>query len=351
MVQKNHSARSGQGAIYTLAQNGTGESDKEALILIGKGSDMTAAGYGKRKGKKKTITQALALAMIDIAKEKGRKDIEQSLWNTWHCQNVLYTHDGRLYGKYCKNRFCTACLSIRKAQLINSYYPVLKDWQDAHFVTLTVKACYMNMLPLTLRKCLQGLKRIINRYNKQHQRGKGKKLIAIRSLECNFNPHRRTYNPHFHLIVPDRETAEILKAEWLKIWTPKFANKLAQHFRPVENLEKDLIEVIKYGTKVFTDETGKEKPKGIVKLYVRAFYNIIEAMQGLRLFGSYGIKLTKDSKEERTPAQVVTDYHKWQYITEDNDWQHTESELTLFGYTPDELLKELLRDNIDTVLE
>lgn len=312
-------------------------------MLIGKGSDLNANEYGKRKCKKKAVTQALVLRLADIARKSGREDLRLMFWNTWHCQNKVSTHDGKLFSKYCKNRFCTVCQSIRKAEMINKYYPVLQSWQDAQFLTLTVKACSKNMLNTMLRKCLQGINRIIDKYDKRAYRGKGKKLIGIRSLECNFNPIKRTYNPHLHMIVPDRETAEIFIKEWLAIWSFKnsakkpLADRKGQFYRPVKNMGKDLIEVIKYNTKVFTDPKDDKKPTGIVKLYARAFYNIVAAMQGIRLFGTFGIKLPKTNKEP-TPARIVTDYEEWQYIPEYNNWQHTENELTLFGYTIDEIL-------------
>lgn len=348
-------ARDGQGAIYTLAQNGTSESDKPAKILIGKGSDLSAKDLGKRKVKKKAITQSLILQMIDIAKKEGKTDIQKSLWNTYYCQQKVYTHENRLYSSYCKNRFCTTCLGIRKAELIKKYYPVLKDWSDPHFVTLTVKAIPRYELKKILKKCLSALNRIIDKYEKQASRGTGKKLMGIRSLESNFNPISRTYNPHLHLIVPDHKTAEILKKEWLRLWTlkptkRKWVKPEGQDIRKVWNLDAALIEVIKYGTKIFTDPDKKKKVPGTVKIYAKAFYNIIVAMHGLRLFGSFGFTLPKRDKET-TPANVTTEYEEWVYLPEFRDWQHTDSEQTLFGSIPENIILELIENQIDNLSE
>lgn len=62
-----------------------------------------------------------------------------------------------------------------------------------------------------------------------------------------------TYNPHFHLIVLDKETASILINEWLNIGTPKFAGRTSQNMQPVANCEATLIEIVKYGSKIFTE--------------------------------------------------------------------------------------------------
>ena len=63
----------------------------------------------------------MALSLIDVAKENGDVEREKAYWNTYYCQNSVITANGRLYGKYCKNRFCTLCCSIRKAEIINKY--------------------------------------------------------------------------------------------------------------------------------------------------------------------------------------------------------------------------------------
>ncbi|TWP27880.1 hypothetical protein ETU08_09155, partial [Apibacter muscae] len=49
---------------------------------------------------------------------------------------------------------------------------------------------------------------ILNRYKKRYQRGKAIQLIGIKSLECNFNPQRKTYNPHFHIITANHKIAD-----------------------------------------------------------------------------------------------------------------------------------------------
>ena len=41
------------------------------------------------------------------------------------------------------------------------------------------------------------------------------------------------------------EIAEVMKKEWLELWTPKFTCSKAQFIRKEENPERDLIEIIK----------------------------------------------------------------------------------------------------------
>lgn len=348
MRDTEHMTPFGRGGIYTLAQNGTDNKQKAAIILNGQGSDILRKDYGKRKQKTKTITQALVLKMIDIAKQEGRRDIQISLWNTYYCQHTVYTSENRLYSSYCKNRFCTTCLGNRKAELIRKYSPVIANWPAPHFVTLTVKACTKNQLSKLLQLCIKSLSTIIDKHEHRHIRGKGNKLVGIRSLECNFNPGKKTYNPHFHLVVPDLETARIIVNEWLANKPTGYKSRYAQKIDRIENLETALIEVIKYGTKVFTDEAESEKTPGKgLKVYVRAFYNIIVAMKGLRLFASFGFKLPKETAQHPAGAKLTIDYEKWVYLPEYNDWQHTESELTLLGCMSPEAIQELLEGGVD----
>jgi hypothetical protein len=60
----------------------------------------------------------MSLSLIDIAKKKGQNEQVKAYWNTYHCQSVVYSANGKLYGTYCKNRFCTLCCSIRKPRLL-----------------------------------------------------------------------------------------------------------------------------------------------------------------------------------------------------------------------------------------
>jgi len=107
----------------------------------------------------------------------------------------------------------------------------MKEWQEPYFLTLTVKSCNAENLDKYIHKSIFGFQRITERHRKRFQRGKGKKLCGIRSLECNFNPVQTTYNLHFYIITKNKETVEILLSEWLKLWTPKFAKRPAQNLQ------------------------------------------------------------------------------------------------------------------------
>ena len=143
--------------------------------------------------------------------------------------------------------------------------------------------------------------------------------------------------------------ADILLKEWLAIWTKGWSTRAAQNVRPVGNLERDLIETVKYGSKIFTDPEGKKKLKrnGDNSIYAAAHYYIFAAMKGVRIFERFGFNLPKDTTRKPVGAWEVTDHSEWVYLPEYNDWQNTENELVLTAYTPDKQLVRLLENYID----
>lgn len=357
MADKRTSATFREGSLDTLAQNGTNfyhdSTYKPAIIVTGLGSELGNDKVLKGKAKRKTISQTMSLSLIEIAKRKGQTEKVKSLWNTYHCQNKLYSIDGRLYGKYCKNRYCTLCCCNRKADIINRYIPVISHWEKPYFVTLTIKACKAPSLKKMLKGVIRGFRLITEKYRKRSQRSKGIKLIGIKSLECNFNPKQNTYNPHLHLIVANKEIAETLIKEWLIKWTPKFATRAAQHYRPIQDLQRDLIETIKYGSKIFTEPDVNKKAKSNTDntIYTAALSNIFDGMKGLRIFDRFGFDLPKDAAKITTNAQVVNEYYEWEFSPEHFDWCNVDNELVLSAFAPTAGLSHILTNCIDTNAE
>ena len=347
-----------KGQIYTLAESGTQittNSSQKALVS-GEGTDIINNPSLKNRAKRKIITRSMTLALIDVVKEKGESEREQAYWNAYHCQDKVIVSGNKLYTKYCKNRFCTVCNAIRKADTINRYYPVLLKWEDVHFVTLTVKACKAKKLNEWMCKMNRAFELIHNRCKKRHQRGKGIKLIGIKSLECNFNPYKKTYNPHFHIIVPSREIAYLLKKEWLKQWRPiyksvyryKYTNPGAQKISKVTSLEHSLIETIKYGSKIFTEPDLKKKSKQPIKpmIYAYALDNILVAMKGKRIFERFGFNLPKQPTKKQT-SKLVKNYETWLFPNNANDWINPNTGECLTGYLQPIGLSYLLSECIN----
>lgn len=340
------------GNIYTLGQNGTNKTGQKSVFISGNGSDLSNDEALKGRAKRKFITQNMMLNLMDVAKEKGDDKKHKAYWNTYYCQNRVTSVEGRLYGNYCKNRFCTLCCSIRKAEIINKYYPIIEQWEEPYFVTLTVKACSANRLRVMVKKVMQGFQMIKERHKKNFQRRKGIKLIGVKSLECNFNPVKKTYNPHLHLIVANKEMAEILIKDWLKLWTSKFAQRQAQDMREIFNVETGLIEIIKYGSKIFTEPDMKKKGENAsYQIYVAALDNILTAMKGIRIFERFGFNAEKKEQIDIKESKRVTKYEEWEFNSQLFDWQNKTTDEVLTGYRPKPQLSAILSNCVNKTLE
>lgn len=334
-----------KGSIYTLAQSGTDKvvyrTEKPSIIVNGEGSDLLNDGIWK-KGKRKLISQVMALSLIDVAKEQGHEEMIPTYWNIYYCQNRLICADNRIYGTYCKNRICTLCLANRKAEMIRKYLPVLSQWENPYFLTLSVKSCKGHRLKDYFLNIKKAIKNIIETAKKRHQRGKGPKCMGLMAFESNFNPIALTYNPHIHLIVSCKEIGEFIRAEWLNRSKVNYTYKKGQFCEPLKNKEKGLIELIKYGSKIFTEpdiKKAKDKGEKIPHcIYVAALHTILRAMKGIRIFERFGFNLPKGSKRT-VKSKKVQNFEVFEYSAKYNDWMNREGAELLLGYKP---TKELL---------
>lgn len=342
----------------TLAQNGTKKitnlKSEPSITLHGKGSDLTDEKMWQGRARRKMITQNRCLALIKIAEKRGDKKMEDALWNTYYCQNNITSSGDKVHGEYCKNRFCLVCSGIRKAKIINKYYPILKKWEAPFFLTLTIKSVTKGRLELRIKEMQKAFNTIIERYKKRNQRGKGIKLMGIKSMESNFNPKAKTYNLHYHIILPNLETSDTLMREWRLYWNDsKIVNKSGQRNKRVKDLTKQLIETIKYGSKTFTepDVIKKSKQKVPPNIYVVALYNILCAMKGHRNFERFGFNLCNTDELKTSEPQIVSQFEKWEYEPKRLDWINTISDKPLTKYLPTSELLNLLANNIDTEME
>lgn len=336
--------------INTLVQTGTNNFQSPDKIVMGKGSDLADKKAWKGRAKRKKVSQALSVRLVAEAEKKGEPERKISYWNTFHCQERLIIQGGRSYGKYCKNRFCPLCNSIRKAEIINKYLPVIRTWENPYFVTLTQKAVPAEKLALWFSGVHKAFQQIKGMCKKRYQRGTGPQFIGIKSLECNFNPKKKTYNPHLHLIVPNREMAVLLIAEWQKKWTAQYSSPSAQHMRRVKNVETDLIETIKYGSKIFTDFDAQKKGAD-KKIYVAALDNIYKAMEPYRIFDRFGFNLPATEKTGMKKSVPVNECDDFIYAVEVSDWINTKTGEGLTGYRSTAELEYLLTENVDTEMQ
>ena len=197
----------------------------------------------------------------------------------------------------------------------------MKKWDTPYFLTLTRKTVKRYKLKETIENNHKIFLRIRDRLNKRAKRGKGPKLIALRTSECNYNPITKRYNPHYHIIVPNREIGRLLNVEWLreqnKNQVEKIARPSGQKLTKIRDKKKNLKEVIKYGVKIKTDpdmKKGKHRTK-LPIIYAAALHEINKAFKGKNLLSTYGFTLPKVSAETNKRNVPDSQIKCWSYVS------------------------------------
>lgn len=333
---------------YTLPLKG-----KNSMVVKGHGSELGNEKRAKGRAKRKMISTKRVLRLIDVAKSKGDEKSEKEFWEVFHCQEKLITTNGNQHGHYCGRRVCAVCNNIREYLLRRKYEGIFKTWPDPHYVVLTTRSVPARKLEARIDDMYRAFHRINQKYQKRRQRGDTIQFLGIRTLECEFNPNKQWYNPHFNILVPNKEVGELLLMEWLKLWGPRYTGPKGQYCEAVKNREKILLEVIKYCTKVFTDP-DKDKKFNTVKghkIYVKALYNIYKAMRKHRIFERFGFNLPPDAGKREPKNTEVAHFIKWRYDLKHNDWVGEDAAGFLINYIPDERLMDILENRMDVLLE
>lgn len=265
---------------------------------------------------------------MNSAKLSEGEKMKSKLRNTLNCFSNLQRYEDRVYGKRCKNRFCSFCINIRTAEIINCYLPALEKWNKLHFVTLTLKSVNEADLNPRVKKAFCVLERILSRYRKRSNRSMKIVFKAVKSFEINYNPKRNTYNPHFHFLIENRQMAYRLIEDWKKEWGSEFVNIGGQDIKPVNN-RKDIISCLKYITKVFkiVELPDKMNNEDDIMIYSTAYLNIINSIENRKIFSRYGFKKIEDETE--ISFVPTSNYERLQYDSKEHDYISVETQESL----------------------
>lgn len=262
------------------------------------------------------------------------------------CNGTLTQEDGKIKAFYCKERWCSVCNRIRTATLINKYEPLVAEWDDKYFVTLTLK----NTTGEELGQTIDEMIKLFGMCATSVKQTKKMQFLALRKIEVTFNEIEKTFHPHFHAVVKGKKQAQLLKDYWLgKVNKYK---KDTEEYRAVEEAQKivscddeTVKEMFKYFTKLISDQ----------KLNPEALDTIFQAMRGRRTFQAY---LPKDVQEKikqkgedeeivldrSTPAITRLDEKiYWDYIPEARNFVDKETGELLTDYKPTETFERLLK--------
>jgi len=261
-----------------------------------------------KRAKRICIKNALALGLVDVSNEQRKKrleiatdtlseikadnydkDILRAYWNMWHCNQTLVRKNGKVTGRYCKNRLCFVCNSIRAAVSIKNYQPVFDTWgDDAYFVTLTAPTVKEKKLVGRLNEMHEIFNGIKLMLKQRYQRKKGEKFEGVRKLECTYNPFADKFHPHFHFMIRGEKNAKMLYDEWLRRTEHLGTSHKAQDCKKAD--KGAAIEVFKYFTKIVSSQSTDKM------VYLRALDTIFKAFKGRRVIQSFGFNLPKEEK-------------------------------------------------------
>ena len=247
----------------------------------------------------------------------------------YDCCTTIVQQGQKLTSRYCKARWCNVCNRIRTAHLINGYLKPLNSFNDSHFVTLTIPNVNKADLKHSLREMVSTSTKIARLIKRQKNGFNG-----IRKIECTYNATEDTYHPHFHFIVEGKETADLLRKEWLM--RNNECNPEAQKVQLVfGNSAKELF---KYATKIVTN-SNKE-----LNIYVSALDTIFIAMKGMRTFQSFGnVKKVSEDIEELN-SELYEDIEEYDFVLwkwNENDWFNMLYGNSLTNYIPNPSMIEL----------
>lgn len=320
----------------TLAQLRT-KGEKESLNL----SAVTTIDDKKlllKRARRKYFTHGLIIGLCNAADKNPNSKLRQSYWNSYHCNcNLTQFSDGSVLGKYCKNRWCMVCNSIRTAQSINTYVPLVADWKDACFCTATRPNVKAENLEQEIEELFNIVKKIKDKIYKRYYRGNRElPLIGIRKFECTYNAIKDTYHPHFHIVFMTKDMGIEFLGEWMK--SNPTANNKGQDIRSVD--DNSLCELFKYMTKVIS-KTGKGKKV----IYADAMDNIFNAMSDRRVMQNFGFKIPKVDifEGEINCRGMALDVFKWHQ--KQADWISNGGQ-KLSNYEPAKDFKKFVKKGI-----
>lgn len=291
-----------------------------------------------KRARRKYFTNQILWKLIDAAKENKNSELGKSYWNTYHCSRNLFVNDNRtITGKYCNTRWCMVCNAIRTAKHINKYNPIVKEWDNPYFVTLTSETVDADRLKERIELMQKVFVRIRNLYNQnKHRSNVDFELKGIRKLECTHNALSDKYHPHYHVICNCQSSAEFLISNWLRCFTKEGVkvSHQAQDMRLADS--NSLIELFKYMTKVVTRKGGGKRV-----IDAKALDIIFNAMKGKKTVQPFGFRVAKQNASNQVNPTVGLIIGILTWSDEYADWLDSDGYM-LTNYVPSAEFMKLL---------
>lgn len=254
---------------------------------------------------KKTANIAIAHKMIEAGfRKRGYLMLECGKFiETKYCPDC-----GKSFissAMLCRDRLCPTCqwrLSLRRFAEMCNTLSFMVDFEEAScaFWTVTVRNCALEDLKGTITKMNQAWHRILQRKTfKNHVTG------WARSLEVTYNPERRDFHPHFHVIV--LTDGSMSEGDFYRTLSKEWRESLRADYQPITDFRYIKPEESRLDNDTFVGailETYKYtmKSKDVLDMPIRAFRAYVNGIAGVRI-ASYGGKI----KEARRMLNYTDD--------------------------------------------
>lgn len=225
----------------------------------------------RKAARKKYVSYGIARGLMQAAPDSP---LYKSYRNTLYCKQVIVSDGDKTHSKYCKNRWCPVCNSIRTAALINAYKDAMARMRDMYFMAVTLPTCTADELPDQIARMQQAWQAIRHSKHWRALRPSG-----LKKEECTLRP-RELYHFHYHFLVDSKEAALYLRSEWLRRFPE--ARPAAQKVKKVRNRDTFPLELFKYITKLGVED----KTEG--GLDFRRLDVVMCALAGRRTFQPFG---------------------------------------------------------------
>jgi len=259
-----------------------------------------------RNAGSKFLSNSLALSIYRIVKkdgsEKGRRYLKE-VRKLLNCSSELKRDEenGKYIRHYCKSRFCIICNRNRAGDLINKFTTKIEGQENKKMITLSIK----NPTGEGLKQGVTLMYNTFYNLRKNLERTFKIKIDYIRKLEITENERKKSFHPHFHFIINEKnidiekrgkkflKLSDLILDEWLHR-LPAVTDKQGQDITDWK--EGGAKEIFKYFTKIVTKDRKKSTPEKAVYKFLRpqTFRNFYDAIEGRRIFEKAGIYRKSD---------------------------------------------------------
>ena len=130
---------------------------------------------------------------------------EVQLWDKYPLNKIL----DNLAHSVCKSRFCLNCQIMSNSKYAHALKPIINDFikegMKPYLLTLTVPNCNYEDLKDTILKMNKTYNKLFKKLNAEDKRKWTPRLAkiygSIKVLEVTVNNEKRTFHPHFHILV------------------------------------------------------------------------------------------------------------------------------------------------------